>query len=217
MKIFPYLMSLFLMIMLTTSNAIGSSEIDSVFKVSYNISSFPISSATAFVIRGDNNRKYLISNNHFCQDFIENRIGSFTYENDKTYGIATYFYSDEGKDLCLLTLDTNKVKALKISKKRPKSFSKAYIIGYPHGIGPVYLETFISSIVIDPLLATNLDEALFISEIIMPGHSGSPILNRRGRVIGIIYAGYGTSYGGLAKPSIDIRSFIEEAENDKQR
>jgi len=49
---------------------------------------------------------------------------------------------------------------------------------------------------------------LLISEQVFPGHSGSPIYTKDGRVVGILFGAL-RSYGGLAASNQDIHFFLE--------
>jgi V8-like Glu-specific endopeptidase len=53
---------------------------------------------------------------------------------------------------------------------------------------------------------------LLTSEEVYPGHSGSPIFNENGEVIGIIFASFPT-YGGIGIPVGDIHKFLQDANN----
>ena len=45
--------------------------------------------------------------------------------------------------------------------------------------------------------------------ITFPGHSGSPVFNERGEVIGVIMASMSAGYGGIIIPSESIISFLK--------
>ena len=52
---------------------------------------------------------------------------------------------------------------------------------------------------------------ILLSEQVFPGHSGSPVFTKDGRVIGIVFGAL-RSYGGLAVSVKDIYLILEMAE-----
>ena len=193
----------------TVSHCAPLNQLDSVVKVEYRGEYGGGSTATAWVLER-HGTKYLITNHHFCDDYIDSGFrGYFKYKNDKFSGSSTYVASDEGKDLCLLTLEQQGAKALFLAPNKPWVMQRVAYIGYPKGIGPIYLQTFITAWVKNPW-SLDIERAIFMSTECKPGSSGSPVLNRGGSVVGIVYAGARDTYGCLAVPTKEIRTFLRE-------
>jgi serine protease Do len=191
-------------------------------------------SGTAFSI-GYNKKEdqtYFLTNNHLCNDTSLSiiRVGeqanqdqaSFVYDNnpDMTFQIIN---TDPKNDLCLLRTD-GYFKPVKINKKRTelKQAESLYIVGAPNSNFPIILETYFSGYVTRnhlSVIGTEGHAAIMVSEMLKPGHSGSPVYNEKGELIGIVFAssvrhtlslGVGLySYGGMVIALPDILEFLE--------
>ena len=56
------------------------------------------------------------------------------------------------------------------------------------------------------------NDLLLVSEQIFPGHSGSPVFNQEGELIGVVFASMQT-YGGIAISHKDISELLYRFEN----
>lgn len=191
----------------------------------------PHSSATGFSVAYNKKEdiSYIITNNHFCESqeklsIIPSRfyyetfntiLSPYTEYNGKDiYVIAT----DPGKDLCLMRMD-GYVKPVKVAPKdyKVQIMEPVKIIGAPSGIFPVALDTYISGLASRELLPPEMQngqELLFLSEMIFGGFSGSPVFNRKGQVVGIMFLGFsdenGGLYGSCAIPLEDLHLFLNK-------
>jgi len=190
-----------------------------------------ISTATGFSIGydPDTNISFVITNDHFCERIILDPTSALMAEksdvarisNDGASGILSEVVYTSGEyDLCLIKL-FGRVGGVTLAPDgyRPKQFDRIYIIGAPSGNLPIIVETFYSAdIPRDQISIGSLTDVgepfLMTSEIVFPGHSGSPIFNNNGQVVGVIFASL-SSYGGIGIPVRDIYKFIEEANNFK--
>ena len=94
-----------------------------------------------------------------------------------------------------------------------RKFESVFIIGGPTGIFPTIIDTYLSgkldrSEVSLPALSRDGHQFLFLSGLIFPGHSGSPVYNNRYELIGLVFASM-PSYGAIAISLEDIYQFLE--------
>lgn len=195
----------------------------------------PISTGTAFSVAYDKkeDKTYFLTNNHICStsDFGTIMVGEqanndqahFTYDGNPDMKFELIDTSPDD-DLCLLRTD-GYFKPVKINKKNVelRQAEKLYLVGAPNSNFPIILETYFSGYLHRSFLRIISKEghdALMISEIVQPGHSGSPIYNEKGELVGIVFASSVRenlapgvslfSYGGLGISLHDILEFLEK-------
>jgi len=188
------------------------------------------SSATGFAFKY--NRKtgktYILTNDHFCSATFELpsqiivRTNSMMSEKrtSNTAHLATIEHTDFNYDLCVLSID-EKLTTVKFDhfERDLRPMDKLTVIGGPSGVFPVITDTYFCEYI--PRFAGALGNMnkfgqpfIMISQITLPGHSGSPVFNHEGKAVGIIFAGSQTSngtpiYSGLAIGLRDIRIFLK--------
>lgn len=186
-----------------------------------------VGAATGFSIKYDRklNKTYILTNHHFCENKTEYDIGYFYVESDNITGgnsidpekYLSLVYTDERKDLCILKT-YGKIKPVKFGnyKKPLNRLDKVYVVGAPRGIFPIVTENYYSGIIhreqlFPSTMGNNGFNYLLISGIVHEGHSGSPIYNKDGELVGIIFARYSAGYGGFGIGLKDIVDFIGES------
>mgnify|MGYP002889091941 CR=1 FL=1 len=171
----------------------------------------------------DKNISYLLTNNHFCDGVSEGSLNAIILEDSSSprisdpkndSSIVSILKTSSQLDLCLVAT-TGFIKPATIASEdiNIDQFDEIYIIGGPTGIFPTILDTYVSgslnrSEVSLPGLSRIGNDFIFISGIILPGHSGSPVYNKNNEMIGLVFATV-PSYGALAIPIKDIYNFIE--------
>jgi len=207
----------------------------SVVKLSFEIKSpwgiVGHGSATGFSVAYDRekDKSYVITNDHFCQSLNEvfpvpGRFYYQTYDmimvsNQKnTLKGVSILKTDPSKDLCLMVAD-GYVKPAKIASKKYKArqMDPVSFIGAPAGIFPIKLDTYLSSLVSRDILPSHMSEGnelYLLSEVAMGGHSGSPVFNKKGEVIGVLFLSLensnGRMYGSIAIPLGDLHEFLDK-------
>jgi S1-C subfamily serine protease len=202
--------------------------IDSVLKLDYIDEMDSVSSATGFsvIYKGDDDISYILTNEHFCEKNISGDKGTFYYElpNVEISTTSRIFVdslkvvaSKKAQDLCLLSMN-GYIKPVKLAPDgyEISRMEPIIIVGSPHEQFPVVRETFITNTVsikeVFSWMSLNAP-ALFISDIVLPGESGSPIYNKKGDVIGIVDATMSNGsivFGGVGISYVDIKSFLKE-------
>lgn len=185
-----------------------------------------LSTATGFGIEYDavRNISYAITNAHFCNAGFENENSNLLAETsdyfrhnyprtDAMPGEALYM--DRGLDLCIVAIYGYIAPAIIANiGYEVQQFENIYIVGAPSGVLPVIIDTYMSAEAHRPSIrlgAMNLsgNNYLLVSEQVFPGHSGSPIFNESGEVIGVIFASL-SRYGGIGIPLGDLYAFLQD-------
>jgi S1-C subfamily serine protease len=184
-----------------------------------------VGSATGVSIGYDKqkNISYLLTNNHFCEDAVTNPLKAIILEDSSSPRISdpksdsllvNVLKTSEGLDLCL-TAVTGYIKPATLATESVNidQFDEIYIIGGPTGIFPTILDTYVSgNLARSEISLSGMhrkgNDFVFISGIILPGHSGSPVYNKNNEMIGLVFATV-PSYGALAISIKDIYYFIE--------
>lgn len=184
-------------------------------------------SATGFSIKYDYKDKvtYIMTNHHFCENNTDKEIGYLYTKSDDTSGgdlvdpdrTLEFVSSSEKRDLCILKAD-EKIAPVKFADYRDQldQLEKIYIVGAPKGIFPIVLETYFTSYIQRGSLFSDTmgefgHDYLLISDLVYGGHSGSPIFNHKGELIGVVFARYQGGYGGFGIGLPDVVEFIGES------
>lgn len=178
--------------------------------------------ATGFSVRYDprENKTIILTNDHFCNTIEKESLLMVERYDSETVFISNseskglILSTSSGLDLCAIEV-TGYVRPAVLAEKSfyPKEFEEIFIIGGPAGDFPIIVDTYVSMLIDRDRIAVNGlkgsdNSFLLISEQVFPGHSGSPIYTKDGRVIGILFGAL-RSYGGLAATNQDIHFFLE--------
>ncbi|WP_413381161.1 S1C family serine protease [Alkalihalobacillus sp. 1P02AB] len=132
------------------------------------------SRGTGFVISADG---YVLTNDHV----VDNAGGIAVHLPDGQSFMAERVMSDGDLDVALLKIEGKELEYLTLSTEKSEQDDVIYVIGNP------LLQAQIAN------KGTMMEErdgydVLRISNPIYPGHSGSPVINEGGEVVGVVYA-----------------------------
>ena len=173
-----------------------------------------VSTGTAFSVKYKKNKSLILTNFHVCKGAIfdekEIIVSNGIYDGSDIYFAKVVKFSIS-KDLCLLESDIPS-KKFKIKSKCSKK-ERAVVVGAPNGVFPIILDSYISKYKIEkeeiPFKEIDSDsEIMMLSQMFLPGHSGSPVISKDGKVCGIVFAASNAGYGGFAMSGREIISFI---------
>jgi len=176
--------------------------------------------ASTFVFHYDGLRSYLITNEHVCG--VSTGAPILIQNTEESYNVggafATIVTADDSKDLCILSVE-EKLSPLKIPEKSNIFLGeKLYIIGAPEGSFPHISEVIVTKVNFNKdLLADIFSEISFsydpylVSGDVFYGQSGSPVINKKGEVQGIIFAKSGAGSGLIIKNE-EIHEYITSSD-----
>jgi S1-C subfamily serine protease len=193
------------------------------------ISLYPVGTASGFSIKYDKkiDTSYILTNDHFCNNpnpnsvvFLQTTQGVNGDLNSAAIIEATVIHSDPSYDLCLVSVPKYiRPAVLASSAEKVRPFDKLILVGAPAGVVPIILETYTSGYLTrrDGLMGRMTPiggDFILVTGEIIGGHSGGPIFNKKGKVVGIIYCGRVMDgvpiYGGLAIPISDVDLFLSK-------
>lgn len=174
-----------------------------------------LSTGTGFSVKYDKKESLIMTNFHICKDAIfgdkQIIVSNGVYEESDIYYAKVVKFSIS-KDLCLIksNIPSKKFKVKKGCGKKEKTV----VVGAPQGIFPIILDSYISKHKIDkseiPFQEIDIDsEIMMMSQMFLPGHSGSPVISKDGKVCGIVFAASNSGYGGYAMSGKEIMSFMK--------
>ena len=130
-------------------------------------------------------KTFIITNRHVCQAGLQVSLNNNVLNaNGKSVKIIHIWREH---DLC--ALESWKITGLRLADSAAEPLDKLYVIGHPNGINLVIEDgRFIekSSACFSDTLCMSSSK---ISNNIMPGNSGSPVINEAGDVVGVVFAG----------------------------
>jgi S1-C subfamily serine protease len=155
------------------------------------------SSATGFQIIAKSGRQYTMTNRHVCDALSRNGKDIKWYQEEELGGSLKVLYRDKEADLCLLE-PIPSIRPLKVARLAHKRES-VYLVGHPAGRGlsferghlvektSIYLLNFCYD---DPRFNCRFFYSSYhLNAISYGGNSGSPILDKYGSVVAVLFAG----------------------------
>lgn len=193
------------------------------------------SGGTGVIFRSFNNATHILTNKHVCR-LIE--PGGIVDHNGTKY-LITHYKKFEQHDLCLVRIQVNLNINIEIAESLMKVSSKSVVSGHPQLLPNIVTTGHLSDrqdieivsglrkctpedLVNDPMTCSFLGgypviqtfDSQILSNLIMPGNSGSAVYNKDGKLIGIIFAGNGRGFSfGYMVPQIYLYYFTQNAHN----
>lgn len=167
-----------------------------------------ISSASAVVVQTNKHMTRLLTAGHVCAVIEQGDTKIIVRDNEGTIHFVEAQVYSENPDLCLLETGDSWGIPLKISKKDVKHGDKGWNLAAPYGISQpgmiLAFEGFNSGRTQDG------DDWYTIPAA--PGSSGSPIINERKEIVGIIHSAIlSLPHISLSSTPEQIRSFLKTA------
>lgn len=189
------------------------------------------SGGTGSILQSNSKASYILTNKHVCR-LVEQ--GGSVYYHDEMIKV-THYKKFPDHDLCLIRVDKNLGINLSVSSEPAELSSTAIVSGHPNLLPHISSVGHLSEIQQIELLAgitpcTEKDmaenpmfciflggmpvikklDAQLISNFVMPGSSGSAVFNKRGELIGVVFAGQGEglSYGYMV-PQLPLLYFTQ--------
>lgn len=144
-----------------------------------NLGCFSLSTGSGFAI----GETTLITNRHVVEDSAE--LALSTYDG-RDLGVRAASIA-ELADLAVVRTDGTLPAVPELAQEDPVRGDTITVVGYPQGGRLTVTSGRVIARTTDPL-HLNLGEVLVTDAAVEPGSSGSPALDRRGRVVGVVYA-----------------------------
>lgn len=193
------------------------------------------SGGSGSVIKTSRSESVVLTNKHVCEGTLK-KGGMIRTVSGKTHFVTGYALSTE-HDLCVLTVGADLKHSVSIAPRPPEMYEKTVITGHPNLLPNMITTGVFSDRVIITLMTgarkcTQKDmqdpvkgplcmffgivpviqsfEAQVSTATIMPGSSGSAVLNEDGELVGVAFAGSGRSLSyAFIVPYESVLRFIE--------
>ncbi len=169
---------------------------------------------TGFLVETENFGKVILTNRHICDSKSED--GVFVLEQQEKIYFTKISRVSTRSDLCLLEVTKAILESTEAYKfgKTPKSGQHVLVFGHPYLGKLVMNHGDFLDILMFPAQPGEPPEGLLAGIVdfpIRPGNSGSPLLNNKNEVVGIMFA-MGLGDRGLFIPLESINRFLNGEE-----
>ncbi|HTS89183.1 MAG TPA: trypsin-like peptidase domain-containing protein [Gemmatimonadales bacterium] len=189
------------------AHGIAAANRDAVAMVWVQFPNGKIYTGTAFAVRSDPNGGLLITNKHVVSDSngtLASRIGVVFNGTNQNFR-ADVVKVHPGADLALLHASVHRgfpvVKALADSTRPDEMGEPAAVLGFPLGLdlagGSSWAHEGVAATLTLGTVSRTLPDLLQLDSYGAEGSSGSPIFDRNGSVIGVLYGGQTGSNGRI--------------------
>ena len=164
-------------------------------------------SGTGFSVKTVQGGTYVVTAGHVC----DGGMGAPPTLQAVTTGEETYAVDiiniDIKQDMCLVFVPGLFVQPLKMSREAPTVGDTIYTVGFPAAIWGPGMAPILTGFYSGPMTEHSMDSYTVPS---FPGSSGSPVLNDRGEVIGIVILSHSRFHHFTLSPSYwDVMSFVD--------
>lgn len=199
-----------------------NSKLDSVYDSIVYIESIDeetIRSGSGFVYKVDDDKDYIVTSYHV----IEGYTNIYVYNNDKEKVKASILNYDEYTDIAILTIKNSlELKEISIGDSDKVSVDdKIYVVGTPLDIKNINTKvegkvSFVDKeITISTTHGSSNLSAIEVSAEVDYGNSGGPLLNKNGKVIGMMFVKEENIDISYALPINFVMDIVEKLENNE--
>lgn len=158
---------------------------------------------TGFVVEAPSGKHYVLTNRHVC-DSARIFIG------EDFMAMLSLVEAANWTDLCLLTAPSFLYnQAIEVSDTDLQPHDEVHILGYGMLIGLTRSDGYYVGRIMDQVLSVVMPG--YVTATVLPGNSGSPVLNSKGKLVGVVYASGGEiDNRALIVPLEDIKDFLSK-------
>lgn len=161
---------------------------------------------TGFQVVMPNGQKYIVTNRHVCE--VNLGIPYIYVEKDnQTHEIVKF---SETSDLCLIT-PIKKLGGLRLAGP-VYAGQTVNVLGYPE-LAPLHLSKGeVITEITENDSPSYCKESIYIGAQVLPGNSGSPVVDAFGRVIGIVWGQHVSNQWALIVPVRHLKREVKQYE-----
>ncbi len=169
-----------------------------------------MSTASGAIIQHDKDKSYILTAKHFCEEtgakYIDQiNIHTHKMENAKAEVIAMA----KDIDACIMTTKRVDAKTLTLANDGPEIGEKVYNMAAPQGVFGEDLVLLYEGFYSGKLMENDNNTSDIYSLPANPGSSGSPVINGRGKLIGVVWAIHSRFHHiTLSTPFEKLKEFI---------
>jgi S1-C subfamily serine protease len=150
-------------------------------------------------------RHALVTNRHVITNASQIQVNTWDGRSlDAVVSRVTYY-----SDLALVVVDGDLPLVGMLAPRDAEAGDDVTVVGFPLGGQQIVAK----GDVLDYVIGANLGgstQVMRLSTTVQPGNSGGPVIDRRGEVVGVVYALELATHRALALPASAVRSLLRE-------
>lgn len=166
----------------------------------------PTGGGSGVIINSDSITSQVLTNRHVCEA-VKSKGYVFDFAG-VSYNILN-FKESEIHDLCLITVVGDLKETTEISNTPLQIYDQVTVSGHPHLLPTTITTGYFTGSVRGDVAGKNFEMDV-ISALIAPGSSGSAVYNKRGYIVGLVFAGIGDLAFGMIVPLEHVRFFLQK-------